>query len=358
MRILRQYIFVKLLIALVVIHICSTVNAQEPATCAEKLRTAQTLFEQGMVDQVPELISGCLKSGFNREESLQAYKLIIQSYLFDDQLGLADSAMLSFLRKNPEYEVSPTDHTSFVSLFNNFVSKVVIQFTLHAGVNIPFTSTISNGPVLGIPGKRRFSGAATNFYASAEAKYKITRKVELNAEAGYSQFSFMHSAPVSNGSPYVFAESNYEETQRRIEIPLTVTYDLFRFGKFTPYARLGLGPAFNVGSSAIGELNFTDTRTYPRTGASEKNLPRIFMDVFIQAGAGIKFKVREGYIVGEVRCSPGLLGQSKFPGYTSDKDDKHFYYFSDEDNFRLNTFSISLGYTWIFYKPAKKEADQ
>jgi hypothetical protein len=162
---------------------------------------------------------------------------------------------------------------------------------------------------------------------------------------------------VSSGS-YVFAESNYEETQRRIEIPLSVTCDLFRFGKFTSYARLGAGPAFNIGSSSIGELNYTDLKTYPRTGASEKNLSRIFMDVFIQAGAGIKFKVREGYIVGEVRCSPGLLGQSRFPGYISDKDDKHFYYFSGEDNFRLNTFGFNLGYTWIFYKPARKEADQ
>ena len=357
MRILRLYIFVKLLTALILIHLCSTVYAQEPATCAEKLQTAQTLFEQGMVEQVPAMISGCLKSGFNKEESLQAYKLIIQSYLFDDQLALADSAMLSFLRKNPEYEVSPTDHSSFVSLFNNFVSKVVIQLTLHAGVNIPFTSTISSGPVLGIPGKRSFSGAATNFYASAEAKYKISRNIELNAEAGYSQFSFTHTEPVSNGS-YVFAESNYEETQRRIEIPLTVTYDLLRFGRFTPYARIGFGPAFNAGSSAIGELSFKDLRTYPRTGASEKDLPRIFMDFFIQGGAGIKFKVKEGYIVGEVRSGMGLLGQSRFAGYTSEKDDKHFYYFSAEDNFRLNTFGFNLGYTWIFYKPAKKEADQ
>jgi len=354
MRIFLHHISARLIHIILVIFISNMIVAQEPETCAEKLQTAQMLFEKGQVDQVPEMIKDCLKSGFNREESLQAYKLIIQSYLFDEQLDLADSAMLAFLRKNPEYEVSPTDHTSFVSLFNNFISKVIIQFSMHGGANIPFTSTISSGPVLGIPGERTFSRSATNFCVSAEAKYKITRKIELNAEVGYSQFSFMHTEPVSNGI-YGYAESNYEETQRRIEIPLTATYDAFRFGRFTPYARLGFGPAFNVGSSAIGEFSPNDLRAAPRTGASEKNLPRIFMDVFIQAGAGIKLKVREGFVLAEVRSNLGLFGQSTFQGYISDKDDKHFFFNSGEPNFRLNTLNITLGYTWIFYKPARKE---
>jgi hypothetical protein len=83
------------------------VVAQQEGTCAEKLKTAQLLFEKGQVELVPEYLSGCLKSDFSREESLTAYKLLIQTYLFMENQQKADSVMLAFLGKNPENRLSP-----------------------------------------------------------------------------------------------------------------------------------------------------------------------------------------------------------------------------------------------------------
>ena len=100
-----------------------SVYSQESGSCAENLKNAQSLFDKGQVVQVPSILQECMKSGFNREESLAAYRLLIQSYLFEDRLEQADSVMLEFLKKNPEYKISPTDHSSFVHLFNNFKSK-------------------------------------------------------------------------------------------------------------------------------------------------------------------------------------------------------------------------------------------
>src|SRR4030042_1180183 len=93
---------------------------QETSTCAENLKNAQTLFDNGQVQQVPEMLQESLRSGFKQEEELAAYKLIIQTFLFQDKNELADSAMLAFLKKYPEYQLSPTDHSSFVHLYNNF----------------------------------------------------------------------------------------------------------------------------------------------------------------------------------------------------------------------------------------------
>lgn len=323
--------------------------SQVPPTCAEKLQSAQMLFEKGQVEEIPGLLSSCLESGFNREESLQAYKLLIQTYIYNEQLASADSAMLSFLKKNPEYSVSPTDHTSFVSLFNNFSSKVIIQFAFHGGLNMPFLFITGKESLFGVPGSKKYSSKAANFFGAVETKYKITDRLELNAEVGYSQFSFSNSEEVS------FASSDYEEVQRRLEIPFTATYDVMKLGKLRPYARLGLGPALNMSSYGIGGFSPSDKgNTYPRSGENIKDLPRIFIDFFAQAGAGIKYKVREGFLFAELRSNFGVFNQVKELGYNSETDDKAFLFMSAEDRFHLNTLNFNMGYTRIFYKPVRR----
>ncbi len=339
------------LILIIPVLLC-TLNAfsQDQPTCAEKLQTAQTLFERGQVEQVSVLIRECLESGFNREESLEAYKLIIQTFLFNEKFEQADSAMFAFLRKYPEYEVSPTDHSSFVGLFNNFSSKVVIQFSLHIGTNMPFVFISKEESLFGVPGVKKYTSKAANFFVSLEAKYKLTDKIELNAEAGYSQFAF------SNSEKVTFAQGKFKEVHRRIELPLTVTYDLFRWGNFIPYARLGAGPALNINSYGIGEFDPNDKNNpFRRTSENIKDLPRIIVDVSALAGAGMKYKVREGFICAEIRSNIGLLNQYKSKPFSGENLEKEFFYMLAEDYFKLNTLNFSLGYTRIFYKPVRRE---
>lgn len=325
------------------------VYSQEAGSCAEKLQTAQSLFEKGQVEQVPELITGCLKSGFTREESLEAYKLLIQTYLLEDKLEQADSVMLAFLKKNPEYEVSPTDHSSFVSLFNNFVSRIVIQTSLHVGLNFPFVMVSDSRSLLGVPGDKNYSAGALNFFISGEVKYKISRKIEVNAEIGFSQLAFTNSEK-SQGNGL----SESRETQTRIEIPLSATYDVAKLGILIPYARLGIGTAFNFNTVSSTDNTPLDLiPDYKPAQDLQMKSRRIFMDIFVQAGAGLKFKTREGFLFGEVRSNFGLFNQCIFNGY-GDSDDRSWFYGLSDDRFRLNTLNISFGYTRIFYKPSKK----
>lgn len=325
--------------------------SQEAGSCAENLRMAQTLFEKGQVEQVPSLISACLKSGFNREESLEAYKLLIQSYLFEEKLELADSTMLAFLKKNPEYQISPTDHSSFVNLFNNFVSKVIIQVSFHLGTSLPFVTVSESRSLSGIPSEKKYSTDALNLFASVEVKYKINEKIELNAEAGYSRIAF------SNKEDFmVFDEISYREYQKRIEIPISISYNLSSIGIFTPYARLGLGPSFIFSSIAQSVVEPTDENNpYDHSGKDiNMRSSRISLELITQAGAGIKLKTREGFIFGELRTNIGLFNQSKGGGF-SDGDDLSWFYYHADDKFRVNSLNFNLGYTRIFYKPSRKK---
>jgi Outer membrane protein beta-barrel domain len=342
--------FLKLPLILIFLGLNSVIGySQEEGSCAEKLKNAQALFLKGQVEKVPSLLIECMKSGFNREESLSAYKLLIQSYLFEEKLEAADSAMLEFLKVNPEYQISPTDHSSFVNLFNDFKVKPVVEISVHIGTNFPFLTSIGRASVASEPGKSVYSSKMVNLFASVEAKFELTKKLELNFEPGYSQSAFTHVTDFMG-----FGKTNYTETQNRLELPVSVTYNFKRFGKFTPYGRIGFGPAFSLGATAKTTFVPTDLNGTSHTGTDiDREDSRIFMDLFAQVGAGMKFKTRGGYISAEIRSNLGILNQTVTGGASA--EELRWYYYYVDDKFHLNAMNFSIGYTQIFYKPTKRK---
>ncbi|MGD0341530.1 MAG: outer membrane beta-barrel protein [Bacteroidales bacterium] len=325
--------------------------SQETSTCAGNLKNAQSLFDKGQVEMVPGMLKECMRSGFKREEQIAAYKLLIQSYLFVDKLAQADSTMLDFLKSYPEYQVSPTDHSSFVFLFNSFKVKPVVKFTVHAGTNLPFLTFINPVTHSSEPVPKKYSSNMLNFFASLETKIAITPKLDANIEFGFSQIKF-----TSKESFLTIGMINYTETQQRLEIPLTVTYDILTFGKFTPYARAGIGTAFDLSSSAkVSEIPFELSSSETHSGADiARNDSRISFDMFAQAGVGIKYKTPRGFISMEARMNGGFFNQVKRNTTSLTEELNNYYYYIDDD-FNINTLNFSLGYTQIFYKPSKRK---
>jgi len=352
--------FSGILLTSFIISFSLVATGQETSTCAENLKNAQALFESGQVEKVPEMLQSCLKSGFTREEQLSAYKLLIQSYLFEDKLSRADSTMMDFLKKNPEYELSPTDHSSFVNLYNTFRVRPVIQLSVHLGTNLPFLTFIDKHPAMGIPGTSTYTSKALNLYGSLEAKYELTGKLELNVEAGFSQIKFTNTEGMPGLEDAEFGKTTYNESQNRIELPLSMTYDFKTFGRFTLYGRLGAGPALNLSTTATVEHrpSYIGGGGVLRTGSDlSRNDSRIALDVFTQAGAGIKFKIRGGYIVAELRTSAGFMNQvirGREEAAEVENELASFYMYADDD-FHVNTSNFTVGYTQIFYKPSKRK---
>lgn len=332
------------------------VYSQEAGSCAENLKNAQALFARGQVEQVPSMLSECMKSGFSREEYLDAYKLLIQSYLFEDKLEKADSAMLEFLKKNPEYELSPTDHSSFVHLFGNFVVKPVVQVSFHFGTNIPFLTFITDRYVTGVPGVSKHTSGLINLYASLETKFELNKKIELNFEPGYSILSFTNADDyndIVNDKVIKVGETTYTESQKRIEMPVSATYNFKRFGKFTPYGRFGVGPAITLKSSATAIYKPTSDDAVSGPEINRKT-SRISLDIFTQTGAGVKYKTRGGYLFTELRSNFGFIYQAIGDGSSAEDQELSVTYHYTDDDFHLNTLNFTVGYTQIFYKPSKR----
>ena len=326
--------------------------SQESTSCAENLQNAQSLFDRGQVEKVVGMLRGCMKSGFTREEQLSAYKLVIQSYLLGDKLREADSAMLSFLKQNPEYQLSPTDHASFIHIYNSFNVKPVLQLALHIGTNLPFMTFVDPKSVSGEVIAGEYTTKALNFFVSLEAKYQVKPRLEVNIEGGYSQLSFTNIEIFND-----FAEINYNETQHRLEIPLTVTYNIVTLGeRFTVYARGGAGAAFTLASNA-NKISFDETGIIDFEPKAVSDISRedsrIKMDLFGQAGGGLKFKIPKGYLNFEIRSNFGVYNQVLRNGDSAANIEGGYNY--KDDDFNLNNLNFSLGYTLILYKPTKRE---
>ncbi len=348
----RNFYFFRILSALIFLSLPLLAISQETTSCAENLQNAQSLFDRGQVEKVVGMLRSCMKSGFTREEQLSAYKLVIQSYLLGDKLREADSAMLAFLKQNPEYQLSPTDHASFVHIYNSFNVKPVLQLALHIGTNLPFMTFVDPKSVSGEVIAGEYSTKALNLFVSLEAKYQIKPRLEVNIEGGYSQLSFTNIEKFND-----FAEINYNETQYRIEVPLTVTYNVVTLGeKLTVYARGGAGTAFTLASNAnkvsFDETGLTNFKDKTVSDISRED-SRIKMDLFGQAGGGLKFKIPKGYLNFEIRSNFGVYNQVLRGGDSAANLEGGYNH--KDDDFNLNDLNFSLGYTLILYKPAKRE---
>ncbi len=340
-----------LLIFILLVISAGPLFPQGAETCAEKLERAQTSFDRGLLGEVPPLLTGCLRSGFKEEEELQAFKLLVQTYLLNDKIKLADSTMNAFLKRNPEYKTSPTDHSSFVYLFNKFNVKPVLMIGFRIGTNVPFLTFIDENLLAGEPGKSKYKTNAANLYISADARFRLSERLELSLEGGYSILKFTNivSDTMAHGT------ITYNEQQQRIEIPVCLNYDFKSRGKFTFYARAGLGAALNLSTSAdITNIPTDRNNRNDRTGETlNRKDSRIFMDIFCQLGTGMKYKIPRGYLFAEMRSSFGTLNQNVSGGATVDIAEQ-LYRWSDP-GFRMNAFNFNIGYTYIFYKPAKKK---
>lgn len=109
-----------LLLFVVVLLAGSYARAQ--STCAQTLRLAQSIYDQGRLHELPQLLQKCLEeNGFNDEEKVNAYKLLTLTYIYLEEPAKADEYMLALLRTDTEFKVNDAvDPAEFVALYKTF----------------------------------------------------------------------------------------------------------------------------------------------------------------------------------------------------------------------------------------------
>lgn len=336
----------RLIVFLVLLGLSVPLTAQE---CSVKLRDAENLFNAGLVEEVPALLENCLADGFTKTEEHSAYQIIIRSYLLKDKIDMAETTMLEFLKKNPEYKLRPTDNADFVYLFNKYKVEPLIQISANAGTNLTFMTTIDDENSLsGVPQGKNYANESMAFTAGLEVKFKFGEHFEIGTGFEYNQVTFGYNEPFLN-----FSESIYPEIETRLAIPVQGYYYPKSFGRFSPFIKLGGAASFNISTVANPRSNNIDANNViPRTGEPEnRTASRRFVEPIFIAGLGFRYKLPMSYFFVDISSHIGTLNQYSSGELTNSE----WFYFCTDDSFRVNNLRFTIGYTYIIYKPSKKE---
>ncbi len=332
--------------------------------CAFILEEAQDMFDAGLIETIPAKLSQCLETGFTKEEKLQAHKLIILSYLFDDNVEKAEEAMLSFLSDFPAYVPVATDPSEFITLMNTYDTRPVLMLGGSLGFNFSFpmvTERLGTYNYIAYPGTYAPGGAG--FHGSFRVERRILSSFDFSAELAYAynRFDFYLDTELDpqpfTGEITDFSIIDYYETQNKILMPLGVSYK-FTESDFSPFATLGVCPGVLFSANGDGfrqYKNTGDTRYDPVPVAGVNILPmrRVF-NAWAFLGTGFKFRFGPGEFFLDARFYMNVLNQYR-PGSDRFIQKLAFESFYVSDNLLLNNLAVSAGYMFPIYNPKKKE---
>lgn len=330
-----------LLIGLLIITWFVNLNAQ--VLCSEKLIQAQRRFDEGLLDEIPQLLESCINSGFTKEERLNAQKLLVLTYLFRNDSQNADDEMLQFLKSFPEYSISPSDPKEFVNLYNTYRTHPILRIEPFLGLNYSMPFVLEHFGVGDL--NQNVPEYSSGFGISAGANYTDRLKEKLDGSFGlsvhYSRVDYFYQ--VFN---YTFINGTYSEIY--VGLPVSVRY---YFGKRSTFIKAGIETSFLLSSKNSLNRGFNTGSddiigTVDLTGYHRRIDIRPILGVgFSPKFGNIKLLVDAGFRMGTI------APVKKDLRYSNEEAFEKFFFI--EDKWVFNHLYLNISYIFSVYKPVK-----
>jgi hypothetical protein len=337
---------------------------QATSSCTQTLRFAQSTYESGKLHELEAILNegNCLKDGFNTEERRQAYKLLVQSYIYLEEPEKADAAMLSLLTTDqffkPNEDVDPAE---FVSLYNRFRTKPLFRYGVKLGpaFNTPFsTSDYYVGSAA--PGSSKFSPLVTfTMGVMFEKDFLKSFRLTLAPEVAFSSRGF--SEQWTNFNTETGEESTDGELALKIKSidfnPLVKWWlakePEKRDQKLEPFV-IG-GPGVNFVFDAVVEdakLDHSLFRQGTNTGPSidvSKNCDAVNFSAIV--GGGARIRLSQVFVSADVRFNFGLNNVINDKDRTN--DELAFDYSWSPNATYMNSITVNLALQLAYFNPQK-----
>lgn len=324
------------------------VSFAQSNSCEEQLNAATAEFDAGRFYGIPAMLKPCIDKGFSREQRQRAFLLLTQAYLLlDDPIG-ADNSYLEVLRANPEFLADTArDQIDVVYLSKRFTAAPIFSLSGRIGGNIAPVRVISTINSSGEGGVTNDYQVRIGFQAGVGVDWHLSERIAVTAELDYAYTTYKKNQVKFNDDL-----EEFKDKQNWLSVPLGVKYTLFTREQIRPFVFAGY--SFNLLFSDRAQV-----RTLKNDGdiTLDESLPEESYNAYRRKanasffiGGGAKYKVGLDFIFAEMRYNFGLtnvvIPPTTFdgPAQTSGHVD---------DYFRLDNFSISIGYVRPLYKPRK-----
>ena len=358
-------------IVLILLTFILSIKSFGQTACTTTLDQARTVFDDGRIHELEDLMETCLVSGFSPAEKTEALRLLILAHIYLEEPDKSDARMLELLRHDHEYQVNPAlDPTEFINLHKTFKTKPIFSIGIKLGVNNVIINPTEVNGTYNLLGERHEYSSLMGIKGGISFEYQLNDFLTLNPELFLVTQKFEKSTDIAES---IFAGANVttksliEEDQTWFQLPVSVQYRITE-SLVNPYVSAGFSLDFLSSSETAGDAsNVTVTRQEGEAGALPKQIVskvsltevinernKLNLSAFI--GAGVKLRIGEGYLNAHLRFHYGITNPVKDGvAYNSVK----LWELQDpNDTFKQHVISFTLGYVLDFYKPRKLTSKQ
>jgi len=340
------------LISLLLVFFVNITFAQDD--CIIKLGDAQKYYEQGKLEQIPDLLSGCIEEGFNKENKTRALRLLTLVYLFDDDMKMAEETFLQLLSVDPEYKINQAiDPAEFIQLYNSYYTDPVFSIGAIVGINLTNPNLIETYSLNSFnDANSSYSSGGVGISLGLKMSYHLTKKIDLTLEPIYSLFTYNVSENVTT-----FNTTAITEKMNYMEFPVTASYNFYKIKEYSFFVEAGLSYGLFLSGDISGKVMYNNKEQpdYEPKPVSTKELRKKYnlAGVF---GLGAQIDLSQSNLQFSVRYNVGFVNVIN-TDYRYNPGNKLIpeYRFVDNDIF-LNNIYFMFSYNRQFFIHKKKKS--
>ena len=337
-------------IVILIFFLTLGLNLMAQDSCSLALDSAKNLFNSGQIEEIPDLLSPCIAKGLSQQEEIQAYLLLVQVYLFDSDMDKAEKTMTEFLGKYPAYKPRPADPAEFVELFKTFRVRPTWGIGINvspglADVYVKEKYTTDNFSTL----NSKYHPNKLGFGSELQVSRYFGKYFWVAANFQFSTLSLKRTDMLGGNSE----ELNFTEKTSWFSVPLTLNVSIGK-GKWAPYFFAG------------GEMGYllSDRTTIVRHNNADSSIPNVTQgttgnlsnrernSICALGGVGVQYKILGGYFNFSIGYKYSLKPFVKQGNRYADNNMLYYYQYLDDD-FRINRYYCSFGFTTLFYRIKK-----
>ena len=341
------------IICLILIALPKAIAQNNGSNCSQVLIAAERAYQEGEFLKVEQLLQTCLKS-YKGSEAIEAYRLMVLTYLFSDQPEEADEYYKRLLDIDPNYVPNlATDPIELYTLHQGFRTAPLFTFGIMAGGNISRAMIdTQNQEIYRLDGgnpisRRSLFQFGVQFSVGGEWYFKPHMSLLGHFTYKTSQIKFTESIFISDQLTFV-------ESQQWFSFPLSVRYYLGNTNKTRFFVEAGGGLSLLRKASAEVERTVTDEKD---VSGPEIDVLSLRNTTNYSASVGFGLRKSLGQLMFYTKFDVTYhVNHQNNPDTRYSNTELMFQYGYVDQDFRVISPSVSVGLSYAIYNHKRKIA--